>query len=419
MIMGGSMRCSRSVVVGVALVVLTFVGGFVGSAGAAPAPAFTRVANVCPKPTARHAACMASNRLPRTAAKTSSAPAGLTPGDLLDAYKLTEASAFRGTGETVAIVDAYDDPTAQADLGVYRRHWGLPPCTAPNGCFRKVNEAGQQRNYPPVDSTGDWEIEESLDVDMVSAICPNCKIILVEATTNSFDDLGASVDTAVALGADVVSNSYGGGEWNGEQYNTDWTHPGVAITASSGDYGYFGDGYAAQWPATSQSVTAVGGTHLRRSGNSRGWAETAWGDGVSGDLGAGSGCSGEIAKPSWQSDTGCPRRTIADVAADADPDTGAAVYDSYPYRGTVYGWFVSGGTSQAAPIIAGVYALAGNTAAIDDASGLYAHHRFFDVRSGSNGTCASTYLCTAVSGYDGPTGLGTPNGYQAFAAASA
>jgi subtilase family serine protease len=313
----------------------------------------------------------------------------------VSAYHLPSATA--GLGQTVAIVDAYDDPSAESDLAVYRSYFGLPPCTTANGCFRKVGQTGSAA-YPRRDSS--WAQEISLDLDMVSAICPNCKILLVEANSASMPDLGTAVNTAVGLGANVVSNSYGGSESTSESsWDAYFNHPGVAITFSSGD-----NGYGAEYPASSRYVTAVGGTSLTRASSSRGWTETAW-------SGSGSGCSAYEPKPSWQTDTGCTKRTVADVAAVADPHTGVAVYDSY----RVGGWAVFGGTSVASPIVASVLALAGNAGSIAGASFAYGHTSgLFDVTSGSNGACGGSYLCTGEVGYDGPTGLGTPDGASAF-----
>jgi subtilase family serine protease len=232
---------------------------------------------------------------------------------------------------------------------------------------------------------------------MVSAVCPNCHILLVEATTNLDTDLYASVDTAASLGANAISNSWGGDESSDETANdVHFNHPGIAITASSGD-----DGFGVSYPAASPYLTAVGGTSLTKSSSSRGWTEAAW-------SGAGSGCSAYEPKPAWQTDSGCARRTVADVSAVADPDTGVAVL----FAGA---WFTVGGTSASAPIIASTYALAGNASSIDAGSFPYSHSGgLFDVTSGSNGTCSPAYLCSGVAGYDGPTGLGTPNGVSAF-----
>ena len=326
------------------------------------------------------------------------APAGYGPADLQSAYGLTAQSASGGVGQTIAIVDAYNDPNAATDLAVYRSQFGLPPCTTASGCFKKVNQSGGT-SYPR--GNKGWAEEISLDLDMASAICPNCNILLVEASSNSFTNLGKAEDYAAAH-ANVVSNSYGGGEFTSEgssTYDGHYNHPGVAITVSSGD-----SGYGVEFPAASQYVTAVGGTTLSRNSSPRGWAETAW-------SGAGSGCSAYIPKPSWQIDTGCSRRTVADVSADADPNTGVAVYDTYRDGG----WLVFGGTSVAAPIVAGVYALAGNASIVNYGSYPYSHTLLLnDVTSGSNGSCGGSYLCTAGPGYDGPTGLGTPNTAGAF-----
>jgi hypothetical protein len=330
------------------------------------------------------------------------APAGYGVADLQSAYGLAATAASAGGSQTIAIVDAYDHPYAEADLGVYRSQYGLPPCTTANGCFRKVNQSGGSKL--PKRNAG-WAQEIALDLDMASAICPNCKILLVEGNSASITDLGTAVNTAVRLGATVVSNSYGAPEWSSEgssTYASPYNHAGVPITASSGD-----NGYGVEFPAALSTVTAVGGTNLVKASNARGWTETAW-------SGAGSGCSKYIAKPAWQSDGGCARRTVADVSAVADPNTGVAVYDSYAYQGRS-GWMVFGGTSVAAPVIAGVYALAGNGGGGSYASYSYSHAAsFFDVISGSNGSCSGSYLCTAKAGFDGPTGLGTPNGTGGF-----
>ena len=279
---------------------------------------------------------------------------------------------------------------------MYRAQFGLPTCTTANGCFRKVGQTGGKTPR----ANASWSQEISLDLDMASAICPNCHILLVEASSASFANLSAAVDEAARLGATVISNSYGGPEYSSETSDqSHYNHPGIAITVSSGD-----GGYGVEFPAASQYVIAVGGTSLKRASTARGFAETVW-------SGAGSGCSAYIAKPSWQKDTGCARRTVADVSAIADPNTGVAVYDSYAYRGAS-GWMVFGGTSVAAPIIASVYAL--GSGGPGTAQALYSSSAFFDVTSGSNGSCGGSYLCTGATGYDGPTGLGTPNGISAF-----
>lgn len=324
-------------------------------------------------------------------------PSGFGPADLQSAYNLPSSSA--GAGQTVGIVDAFDDPNAEADLAVYRAQYGLPPCTTDNGCFSKVDQRGGT-DYPTPDSG--WAGEISLDLDMVSAACPDCHIVLVESDDNSLENLGAAVNEAVALGAKYVSNSYGGSE-DGTETSWDtsyYQHPGVVVTASTGDYGY-----GTAYPAASPWVTAVGGTSLTKDSSTRGWSETAWD-------GAGSGCSLYEAKPAFQTDTGCANRSEADVSAVADPVTGVAVYDTFQTSG----WQVFGGTSVSSPLIASVYALAGAPVA-----GSYPNSYPYsttsalnDVTSGSNGSCDPAYLCTSGPGYDGPTGLGTPNGVRAF-----
>jgi subtilase family serine protease len=363
-----------------------------------PATAGTRSHAVCSAAPPGYAACLSIvvEQQPSKAA----APRGLNPADLQGAYKLPSSTA--GVSKTVAIVDAFDDPNAESDLARYRSQFGLSACTTANGCFRKVNQNGAASPLPAADVG--WAEEISLDVDMVSAACPNCHILLVEATSNSFANLVAAVDQAArTAGVVAISNSYGGSEYSGETRDqSHYNHPGIAVTVSSGD-----NGFGVEFPAASQYVTAVGGTALRRASNARGWTETAWN-------GAGSGCSRYVTKPSWQHDTGCGRRTVADVSAVASPSTGVSVYDTY---GGVGGWLVFGGTSASAPLIASVYALAGNTASITYGSYPYTHTgSLFDVTTGSNGHCSAStrYLCTAVAGYDGPTGLGTPNGTGAF-----
>jgi hypothetical protein len=324
---------------------------------------------------------------------------GYYPCDLQNAYNLP--SATNGSGKTVALVDAFDDPNAEADLATYRTEFGLPACTTANGCFTKLDEMGGT-TYPVADDG--WAQEISLDVDMVSATCPLCKIMLVEATSPSDDDLAAAEDTAVAQGASVVSNSFGsnGAEPDDTAFDSHYNHPGVPILASSGD-----SGYGVEFPAASQYVIAVGGTSLNPASTPRGAEEVAW-------SGAGSGCSLYEAKPAWQTDTGCTMRTVADVSAVADPNTGVATYDSYGSGG---GWGIVGGTSVSSPIVAGAFAM-GNPSAHNYAQELYLRRAaFFDVTSGGNGFCgAQLYLCNGVPGYDGPTGLGTPNGVTGFGA---
>lgn len=322
----------------------------------------------------------------------------LGPADIRSAYDLPDG----GAGATVAIVDAYGDSNAEADLGVFRSHYGLSACTAANGCFRKVDQRGGT-DYP-VDDTG-WAEETSLDLDAVSSACPRCNILLVEGDSPSLDDLGTAVDEAVSLGARYVSNSYGADE---DPSTADpaadayYDHPGVAITVSSGD-----DANVVKWPSSDPNVVSVGGTLLAAdSSTPRGWDESAWNR-------AGSGCSQFQSKPAWQSadgiKTGCAYRATADISADADPASGLAVYDTLGDPG----WMQFGGTSLASPLVAAAYALAGQPApGVYPVQNLYdpAHvQHLFDVTTGTNGDCG-TLLCQAGPGWDGPTGLGTPDG---------
>ncbi|MGW3117313.1 putative Ig domain-containing protein [Streptomyces sp. NPDC001107] len=366
--------------------------------------------HLCATAAPGHASCFAQRRTDikqrLASAVAAAAPSGLSPANLHSAYNLPSTG---GSGLTVAVVDAYNDPNAESDLATYRSTYGLSSCTKANGCFKQVSQTGSTTSLPTND-TG-WAGEEALDLDMVSAVCPNCNIILVEANSANDTDLGIAENEAVSLGAKFVSNSWGGSE-SSSQTSEDtsyFKHPGVAITVSAGD-----SAYGAEYPATSQYVTAVGGTALSTSSNSRGWTESVWH--TSSTEGTGSGCSAYDPKPSWQTDTGCSKRMEADVSAVADPATGVAVYDTYGGSG----WAVYGGTSASAPIIAGVYALAGTPGSSDyPAKYPYSHtSNLYDVTSGNNGSCSTSYFCTARTGYDGPTGWGTPNGTTAFTSGS-
>jgi subtilase family serine protease len=336
-------------------------------------------------------------------------PSGYGPSNLQAAYNLASAAASSGTGQRVYIVDAFDNPNAESDLATYRSQFGLPACTTANGCFQKLNQNGATSPLPTSD-TG-WAGEESLDVDMVSAVCPKCSITLIEAN-NADNNLFTAVKEATTLGGKFVSLSWGGGE-DGSEASTDasfFKASGVVYTASTGDGAYSA---GVIYPATSPDVVAVGGTSLRTSTNARGWTESVWKTNTT--EGTGSGCSSDEAKPSWQSiisSTVCSRRADSDVSAVADPATGVAVYQTF--GGT--GWTVYGGTSASAPIIAATYALAGTPSATTKPPSLpYAHTaNLNDVTTGNNGTCSPSLLCTAAAGWDGPTGLGTPNGTTAF-----
>jgi hypothetical protein len=410
----------------VAIVALACACAVTPAAASAAAPVQAECATASP----HHYRCFALRRTDvkpltekQALAKGDAIPGGhgYTPADLQSAYNLVSAARTGGTGATVAIIDAYNDPNAESDLATYRSAAGLPACTTANGCFKKLNQNGTTSPLPidsgsPLDDNSvGWAGEESLDIDMVSAICPNCKIDLIEATTSSTANLDVAANTGAGL-ATYESNSYGSEE---EATDTSdlpsYHHPGEVITASAGD-----DDFEVNFPAASPDVVAVGGTSLHSAPDARGWTESVWGlDGVHG---TGSGCSIHELKPTWQKDTGCAGRTVADVSADADPDTGVAVYDTFDdgIPGDDSGWQEVGGTSASSPMIAAVYALAGTPGTgsfpasylYNDPSALY------DVTTGSNDSdpCTPSYLCTAGLGYDGPTGLGTPNGIAAFTA---
>jgi subtilase family serine protease len=362
------------------------------------APGNGRSQRVCSSPANETAECTA---LVVTDEKGSpnatTAPTGLSPQQFHSAYQLPTSAP---NAQTIAIVDAYDDPTAESDLAKYSTQFGLPACTTANGCFKKMGQNGNS-SLPRADSG--WALEISLDVQVAHGICQSCKILLVEARSSRFSDLATAEDTAASHGATVISNSYGGSEFSSETASDSaFNHPGIPITVSSGD-----SGFGVEYPAASRYVTAVGGTTLSLDSAGNRVAETAW-------SGAGSGCSAYEPKPSWQHDTACSRRTVADVSADADPASGASIYDSTAYQGQK-GWFRVGGTSLAAPLVAAVYALAGNGSSTSYGSFPYAHtSSLFDVTSGSNGSCGGSYLCTALAGFDGPTGLGSPKGTGGF-----
>ena len=318
-------------------------------------------------------------------------PSGFGAADLAAAYKINTALT---PGATIAVVDAYNYPNAAADLAKYRAQYGLPACTVANGCFKIVNQNGLASPLPGnAPANDDWTVEAALDLDMASAACPNCKLILVEAQDDQGDGLYTANDGAATAGATVVSNSWGGAEpTNSASLETHFTHAGVGYFVSSGDNGYTGT--SSDYPSTSAHVVAVGGTSLVKSTNARGWTEGAWSD-------AGSACSKNIPKPTFQTSSACAKRAAADVSSVADPNTGVAVYNN----GT---WQVIGGTSASSPFVAGVFALYGLQTA--GPAYPYAHvANFYDVTTGSNGSC-TTALCKAGAGWDGPTGIGSPNG---------
>lgn len=365
----------------------------------------TRYVPVCPKtkdPMIAH--CLAqviidNNVTPFTTTK----PAGFGPAEFRKSYNVIGEATKT---PIVAIVDAYDQPHMLSDLQTYSTTFNLPQLQNCKGtiassslpCFKKVDQNGQT-SYPKTNAG--WALEISLDIEAVHAMCDNCSILLVEAKSATNSNLLKALDTAVKLNATVISNSYGSDEDSSETtYDKHFNQPGLAIFASSGD-----SGYGVSYPAASAYVIAVGGTKLNVTKTGNYSSESAWSDG-------GSGCSNFESKPIWQQDSGCNNRTIADVAADADPTSGAAVYDSVTYNGKK-GWFKIGGTSLASPLVAGIFAtgdqLARNQQAGTFLYGLSASH-FHDITRGSNGLCSPTYLCRAGKGYDGPTGLGSPKG---------
>ncbi|MER7468801.1 S8 family serine peptidase [Streptomyces sp. NPDC097981] len=359
--------------------------------------------HVCAPPTGPdRASCMALLRTdlpPLHTAKDESQIPGYHPEDIQSAYDLPRHG---GAGRTVAIVNAFDNPNAESDLAVYRRTFHLPPCTTANGCFRKINQNGGTTPPPTTDPT--WALETSLDLDAVSAACPDCKILLVEANNNLLvSSLLPAVDQAVAQGAKFVSMSWAAPEQPAETTLDTHFPPGIAFVAGSGDSGYPDQNY----PATSRYVTAAGGTTLHRIPTHNGyrWSETAW-------LGSGSACSLYEPKPAFQHDPGCPRRTTVDISALASPFPGFAIYNTFSGSG----WGVSGGTSLASPLIASMYAIAGTPGPTDRPNSYpYAHPgAFSDVLAGYNSFagCSPAYLCVARPGYDGPTGLGTPRGVR-------
>jgi hypothetical protein len=348
---------------------------------------------------------------------STSTPSGYSPADLRAAYDLQ--TGYAGSLQTVAVVTAWNYADAASDLAAYRSEYGLTPCTVANNCFEQVSQTGSTTDLPPTAAGWDAPVAESLD--MISAVCPNCHILLVEASSGGISDLGTAENEAVSLGAKFVDNDWfipetqvGSEETT---YDTDYfNHPGVAITAPGSDEGYG----AISYPAASQYVTAVGGTTLTAdTSTARGYVETAW-------AGSSSGCSAYEPKPSWQTDTGCADRSLNDIAADADPNTPVAYYDTP----TEAGWGTGSGTVVAAAIIAATYALAGTPAAgtypaeypYEYPGGDYTTpgnaypyiDGLYNITSGSDGTCSVSYECTAGDGYNGPTGLGSPASVMSF-----
>ena len=457
-----------------------------GAPAAAPVTQYVKAEPACGVAAAGRAQCLAIRRVPVSASTPgakalvlapgyATGPAtGYTPADLATAYGINAATA---AAVTVGIVDAYDDPNARADLNVFDAHYGLPAETSTS--FRKVSQTGSTA-YPVADAG--WASEISLDLDAVRGLCHTCKIVLVEAKSSYFTDLAIAENEAVALGAQVVTNSYGGAERGplpsgiASAYN----HPGVVITASTGDDGMFDWDYvnayqypsnAPQFPASLNTVVAVGGTTLHLNANATRSAESVWNENGTADVtgrwrgpmgASGGGCSTQVTAARWQSavpgygQTGCGSKRLAgDIAALADPYTGYDIYDTYHANG----WQTYGGTSLASPLVAAMWAVAGGSGGVAyPALSLYGHftsdatHPLYDVTAGGNGLCAGspaaqcasilgqvpntlgwgtldcawaanssvlsagTRACDAAPGYDGPSGVGTPVGVNAFKA---
>jgi subtilase family serine protease len=414
---------------------LPLLAAFVVGAAALPGSALANSRAACSAPPPGMMRCFAqvvipSHVQPAFAAAPFSLPGGYGPLQFHGAYSLPKNTPLvAGTlrtrmKQTIAIVDAYSSATAFADLTRFDSTFGLPVfprCTKKTtaACYQVMNQTGGT-NLPPSGVPSGWDVEISLDVQAAHEICQNCKILLVEASSPSFGDMGTAVNTAIAQGAAVVSNSYGsygsGSSLAGSISNA-YDHPNHAIVVSAGD-----SGFGPAFPADLNTVVAVGGTNLQLGAGNTYGGETTWNN--SATSATGSGCDDASPAPAWQTavsnwaSIGCGTfRGMNDVAADADPNTGAAVYDTA--RG---GWLQVGGTSLAAPLIAGVYGLAANATTVGYPASLpYANAASLrDVTSGNDLPgmggffCASTPQCTAGPGYDLPTGLGTPNGVSGF-----
>jgi subtilase family serine protease len=353
------------------------------------------------------AARAAGQRVPASA----TTPKGWGATDIEAAYKLPVS---QDPHATVAVVIPFSAPDLAADVGAYRSQYGLPACTTASGCLRIVNQRGKPSPLPASGVDSGWALNETLDVSMVSAACPLCKILVVESSQPTLTDLATAEDTAARLGAVVISNSYEAAE-NGlvMRYAKAYDHPGHTIVAAAGDDGFT----AANFPANLATVTAAGGTELSRARNPRGWAEQVWNSELF--YAGGSGCSAYVAKPPWQHDPHCGMRTVGDVSAVAS--------DVPVYEKIQGGWLTVSGTSVSAPLIAGIYGLADNAAAIKPGYEYEHPGSLFDITTGNNeptfpgstspgggAECGFDYLCVAKKGYDAPTGLGTPDGVGAF-----
>jgi hypothetical protein len=435
-----------------------------------------KVRQICPAPKPGDAACFALALAPAPASAVGARPyqagagalsrgpaGGLTPADLASAYGYIPS--IGGAEQTVALVDAYDDPDIEKDLGAFDSEYGLAACTKANGCFKKVSQTGSTTSLPPKDKVG-WSLEMSIDVEMAHSVCESCKILLVEAESESLANLAASVNEAVMLGASEVSNSYGAPESQmGASEQAAYNHPGVVIAAAAGDSGYLNWDYVADFlaapgmpnaPASLPTVVAVGGTSLKLKTNGTRKSETVWNDSGRPShkefkrfSATGGGCSTLFTAPSWQQNapgwtsTACgTKRLDNDTSAVADPYTGFDIYDSYVYEPAFTpGWLTVGGTSLSSPLITALYSLAGGShGASYPAATLYTHFgeasALHDLTKGGNGycdgeeagpcgepaineelgdiDCEDTTACDAALGLDGPSGVGTPNGLSAF-----
>jgi hypothetical protein len=382
----------------------------------APASAATPQPTLLCPPRPGHFSCLAE-RMPASipaaplagmtpAAITPATFTGYTPADLRSAYRIPSSS----TAATVAVVDAFDAPNVESDLAKYRSYFGMAPCTTANGCFNKVNQSGAASPLPMPNS--DWAGEITLDVEMVSAVCPSCHILLVEAADDDATgqpNMEIAVKTA-AKDAKYVSMSWGGQESSQDAQDDSFTFgttSKVVYVAAAGD-----NDFGTSWPAANPKVVSVGGTSLVHSTNSRGWNDTAWG--FSDGSGTGGGCASNEARPSWQGSSEissvCGSRAMNDVSMVADPHTGVSVFENGA-------WSVFGGTSASTPMVASMYALAGNVSSVPAPAYPYSHRNsFYDVTSGANAIC-STRICNATTGWDGPTGVGVPLGINGLSAA--
>jgi subtilase family serine protease len=400
-------------------------------AAAAPAVAAERV-SVCSSPSPGRARCYAQVIVHAPVGAAAARPFSVTnptidevynPLRFHKAYGLPTAAA---TDRTVAVVTAFDNPKIIADLNVANARWGLPAfkqctTTVTTSCLLKVNQKGNVSPRPAFQDG--WALETALDVQTLHATCQNCKILVVEANSDSFSDLAAAENMAVKLGANVASNSWGLEE---AYYSAPasvvaaFNHPGIPIAVSSGDTGYE-MGLGPSFPASLNTVVAVGGTTLTLDGSGNWSSEAAW-------SGAGSGCSTRYnARPpqnttaigNWPKTLCGTHRAVADVSAVADPATGVGIYDSTGsslHGSFESGWFQVGGTSLASPLVAATYGLAGNPGVAYPATLLYANKtKLHDPILGVTGSCPSPYyMCRGMKGYDGPTGIGSPKGLAGF-----